>query len=177
MPTKPKRRPVTEVMADEEAMQEIAEELAAKIEGGEGALGWPVKTSGMPGAAIGVVHREGRAGRLVVSALVIVAEAITAETLRRVPLASLENSANLTFRGDVDRDALRALPPLNRSAAASPEAFSAAVAEHYKVWAARVPNPAAAMAAEYDVKVPTMHGWIREARLRGFLSEAKRGKA
>lgn len=177
MPTKPRSSPVAALVSDEDVMQEIAEALAARIDGAELPLGWPVESSRTPGAAVAVVHRQGRSGRLVISALLLVGEAITAETLRRVPLAVYENSANLTHHGDVDRQALGELPPLDRSAAASPEAFSRAVAEHYKLWAARVPNPAAAMAAEHGVKVPTMHGWIREARLRGLLPAAKRGKA
>jgi hypothetical protein len=110
-----------------------------------------------------------------VSALLLVGEALTAETLRRVPMSAIENSANLS-RQDVNRKALVDLPPLRRSPDLSAEQFSQLVADHYRLWAEAVPNPAAAMAAEHGVKLPTVHGWIREARLRGMLPKARRGK-
>ena len=76
----------------------------------------------------------------------------------------------------MNRQALADLPPLRRSPDLSAEDFSHLVADHYRLWAEAVPNPAAAMAAEHGVKLPTMHGWIREARLRGLLPKAQRGK-
>jgi hypothetical protein len=58
----------------------------------------------------------------------------------------------------------------------SPEQISELVAQHYKTWARGVPHPAAAMAAEANAKLATVHTWIREARLRGYLPPAQRGK-
>jgi hypothetical protein len=115
-------------------------------------------------------------GRLVLSGLVVLGGAITADMLRKVPVAALENSENITHQQSVREDVDR-LPPLNRAEATSAEDFSRLVAEHYRSWARVVPHPAAAMAADAGVKLPTVHSWVREARLRGYLPPARRGKA
>jgi hypothetical protein len=72
-------------------------------------------------------------------------------------------------------DELAALPPLERGSLSALE-FSEVVADHYKVWARYVPTPAAGMGKRWGVKSATVHSWIREARLRGLLPEAERGK-
>lgn len=106
--------------------------------------------------------------------MLLLGDALTADLLRKIPVAELENSANITrvqqVREEIDR-----LPPLKRDDMEAEE-FSRLVAEHYRTWARVVPHPAAAMAADADVKVPTVHTWIREARLRGFLEAGRRGK-
>jgi hypothetical protein len=133
----------------------------------------------VPDAALVVRFSEGASGRRVLSGVLVLGDAITADQLRKVPVDALENSVNLgAENADAKKDAdLAKLRPLVRTADMSPEDFSRLVAEHFKVWARYVPHPAAAMAAEWKVKAPTVHTWIREARLRGFLPAARRGKA
>ena len=118
---------------------------------------------------------EGKDGRLVMSGLLVLDDAITTDRLKSVPVRTLENSWNLTRSIDA-REEIRDLPTLERAGRA-PEEFAQLVAEHYRAWAAIVPHPVAAMAADAGVKAPTVHGWVREARLRGFLPPAARGKA
>lgn len=118
---------------------------------------------------------EGKDGRLVMSGLLILDDAITTDRLKSVPVRALENSWNLTRNNDA-RERIRELPKLDRGSR-SPEEFAQLVAEHYRAWSAIVPHPVAAMAADAGVKAPTVHGWVREARLRGFLPPAKRGKS
>lgn len=132
----------------------------------------------VPGAAVWAQFTETESGRQILSGLLLLGDAITADMLRKVPVSALENSESLTNRAAEARlkDERARLPRLERDEDMSPEDFSRLVAEHYKAWARAVPHPAAAMAAEADVKPPTMHTWIREARLRGFLPPAKRGK-
>lgn len=117
-------------------------------------------------------------GRPVLVGVVMYGEAITADLMRKVPIAALENTVNLTNRVSREQleDELKSLPPLKREPDMTPEAFSQLVADHFRAWAKAVPHPAAAMAAEAEVKPPTVHGWIREARLRGLLPPAKRKK-
>ena len=129
----------------------------------------------MEGAAVLAQLKPANSGRKVLTGVLLLGDAITAEDLRKVPVIEIENSANLT-RQDVARDKLAQLAPLKRTRDMSPEDFARLVAEHYRLWAEVVPHPAAAMAAEHGVKDPTMHSWIREARLRGFLPAARRGK-
>lgn len=117
---------------------------------------------------------EGKDGRLVMSGLLVLDDAITTDRLKSVPVRALENSWNLTRNADA-REGIRDLPKLARGGYA-PEEFAELVARHYKAWAAIVPHPVAAMAADAGVKPPTVHGWVREARLRGFLPPASRGK-
>lgn len=140
--------------------------------------GWHYGDS-VPGAAMFARFVKSESGRYVLAGLLLLGDAITAEQLRKVPVTVLENSTNLstedayaTMHEELDR-----LAPLQRVASMSPEEFSRLVAEHFKVWARYVPHPAAAMAAEWKVKAPTVHTWIREARLRGLLPPARRGKA
>jgi transposase-like protein len=137
---------------------------------------WRTWTSGKaPFKQAAARFTEGRDGRLVMSGLLVLDDAITSDRLKSVPVRALENSFNLTKSVDA-REAIRELPKLER-AEHSPEEFAQLVAEHYRAWAAIVPHPVAAMAADAGVKPPTVHSWVREARLRGFLPPAKRGKA
>jgi hypothetical protein len=129
----------------------------------------------VPGATGYAVFRRTSTGRRVLSGLLIGSEAITADMLRRVPVARLEELVNWPGREALEE--IEALPPLRRSSAPDPEEFSRLVAHHYLLWAQVVANPAAKMADRAGAKLPTVHGWIREARLRGLLPAAKRGKA
>ncbi len=133
-----------------------------------------VENSPVPGAALFETYRQTSSGRYVVGGLLLLAEdALKADSLRAVPIAALENSKNITEQPQV-LDEVHNLPPLDRQDAGSPEGFSRRVAQHYKAWAAVVPNPVAAMAAEYGVNAPTVHSWVREARLRGDLPKSTR---
>ncbi|MEJ7772527.1 MAG: hypothetical protein WKF51_11550 [Geodermatophilaceae bacterium] len=162
-----------EVAASDVVLQQLAADLERRI---SAEFTWSVAADPrVPGTGYVVLYSPASSGRLVVSALLLVGEALTSDTLRHVPISAFENAANLS-RHDVNRQALADLPPLRRSPELSSEEFSKLVADHYLLWAAAVPNPASAMAAEHGVKLPTMHGWIREARLRGLLPRAQRGK-
>jgi hypothetical protein len=125
------------------------------------------------GMIVRAAFRVTSTGRLVVSGLLIGGDVLTADMLRRVPIAQLEEMVNSEDYNPLE--AIEALPPLRRGD--DPVEFSKLVAEHYKAWARAVPNPVAKMADRAGVKLPTVHGWIREARLRGLLPPAKRGKA
>lgn len=132
---------------------------------------------GEPVAGI-VQFTQDDTGRRVLTGLFIVGGAITSDVLRKVPVQQLESAHNMTEVEARERLGveLAALPPLRREPGMSPEDFSRLVADHYRAWAKAVPHPASAMAEAVKVKPPTMHTWIREARLRGFLPETTRKK-
>ena len=159
----PERSDVNEIAR---AMQELT---------GEEWTGWHIEHSKVPGAALIVAfRRQESSGRFAVAGLMLLAEdALKADSLRAVPIAALENSKNITERPQV-LDEVRKLPRLDRKDAGSPEEFSRRVARHYQTWATVVPNPVAAMAAEYGITAPTVHSWVREARLRGDLPKSTR---
>ncbi len=140
-------------------------------------LCWRPETSLVPGTTVAAQLKENEAGRYVLTGLLLLGEVVTADSLRKVPVAAIENTTNLStgVYGKM-RAELAKLPPLTRTPDMAPEDFSRLVAQHYNVWARYVPHPAAAMAAEAGAKVPTVHTWVREARLRGFLPPARRGK-
>jgi len=115
-------------------------------------------------------YRRDRTGRLIVCGLKIEANAITADALHGIPLSRIEAIAN-GAGGEVDN-----LPALVRAPGMDPAAFSAIVAAHWRCHAARSPHPGAYMAEIAGVPVPTVHSWIREARLRGLLPAARRRK-
>ncbi|MFC4535693.1 hypothetical protein [Sphaerisporangium dianthi] len=153
------------------------QELEEKLKRDFGGDAWRVFGMGVsvPNAGLAAGFTKNESGRYVLSAVLVVGDAVTTDTLRRVPVVALENSLNIsqdTVREEVDK-----LPPLQRTPGMSPEDFSALVARHYTTWARGVPHPAAAMAADSETKLPTVHTWIREARLRGFLPPARRGKS
>ncbi len=127
---------------------------------------------GLPGVALLARFVDGPGGRRVVAGLLLLGDAVTAEQLRRVPIAALENGANL---GSSLHQALKRLRPLRRGQL-NREQFAGLVAEHYAVWARHVPHPVAGMADMWHVNPATVHGWVREARLRGLLPPARRGK-
>lgn len=141
--------------------------------------GWTLWDSGRgaPATYVFVQAKTNADGRGVLAGLVLAGDGITAESLRQVPVSVIERVLGERSVGTEKdmRAELAKLPPLERGDL-SAEDFSRLVAAHYKVWARRVPKPAAAMAREWGVNGNTMHGWIREARLRGFLPEAERGK-
>lgn len=159
-------------------MNALARKLDEEI--GPSWAGWHYGTIKGLDAALFARFVENDAGRQVLAGVMLLGDAITAEQLRKVPVAALENSRNLSHEGLPAYEQMRAelakLPPLERGDL-SGEEFSQLVAEHFKLWARHVPHPAAAMADAWKVKPPTVHTWIREARLRGFLPPARRGKS
>ncbi|MBB6343786.1 CBS domain-containing protein [Nonomuraea muscovyensis] len=159
---------------DDYELQELEAKLKEDFGGDEWRV-WHHKSSGVPGTGVGAGYTKNESGRYVLSALVLIGDAITTDIVRRVPVVALENSINISH--DTVREEVDKLPPLQRTPDMSPEEFSRLVARHYLTWARGVPHPAAAMAADAGAKLPTVHTWIREARLRGFLPPAKRGKS
>lgn len=138
---------------------------------------WESGPAGIPGAVMWAQVKPNADGRVVLTGLALVGDGITAESLRRIPVSIIEQESAKLAAGD--REQMRAeldkLAPLERGALSAGE-FSSLLAEHYKVWARYTPKPAAGMSQQWGVKSATMHGWIREARLRGLLPEAERGK-
>lgn len=57
------------------------------------------------------------------------------------------------------------------------DAFYRAVADRYSAAATQSRGPARLLAEANDVPVSTIHGWVKEARRRGFLGQGQRGKA
>lgn len=108
-------------------------------------------------------------GRQIVSGVYIEAERVTADLIRRVPLARIEAEAN------AGHDTLLPDAPPSREGLTSEE-FSRLIAEHFLLFRGVTPNPAAAMSERWGIKRPTIAGWIREARLRGFLAEPRRAQ-
>jgi hypothetical protein len=102
---------------------------------------------------------------------------VTAGDLRRVPLATLDRTAN-NLREILD--GLDELPLPRRTAGARPEdpdAFYKRVALRYARVVEDTHAPAPVLAEEAGVPVTTVHRWIREARRRGYLPPARRGAA
>lgn len=67
--------------------------------------------------------------------------------------------------------------PLARPDGSDPAEFSRRVARAYSDAVVKTSKPAKFLADEANVPVGTVHRWIREARQRGFLPPARRGKA
>jgi hypothetical protein len=66
---------------------------------------------------------------------------------------------------------------LSRPDGRDPEKFYAAVAEAYKEYVTQTEKVAVKIAEEASVPVTTVHRWILEARRRGFLPAATKGRA
>lgn len=67
--------------------------------------------------------------------------------------------------------------PLTRPDGTDPDAFSRRVAQAYTAAVESTGAPAKALADEAGVPVTTVHRWIREARQRGHLPPARKGRA
>jgi hypothetical protein len=90
-------------------------------------------------------------------------------------LADLRNRARGQTRQARPKEPDR--PRLTRPDGASPHEFYPRVAAAYREYAQLTRAPAKEMAAEAGIPVTTAHRWIREARRRGFLPPARKGKA
>jgi hypothetical protein len=67
--------------------------------------------------------------------------------------------------------------PLSRPNGSDPDAFYREVAEAYRDVVQDHRNVAVVLAEEANVPVGTVHRWIMEARRRGFLPPARKGRA
>jgi hypothetical protein len=74
-------------------------------------------------------------------------------------------------------EAAPARDPLQRPDGSDPEAFYRKVAESYAAIVRDSSKPAKVLADEAGVPVATVHRWIHEARRRGFLPPATKGRA
>jgi hypothetical protein len=122
-----------------------------------------------PGMKLQVRLIPNRNGRMIVAGLHIEADAVTGQDLRELSLTKMER---------VGQD----LPPPPGRPLVRPDGTDyvghrSLVAEHYRYWAARSPHPGKLMAEACGAPAPTVHTWIREARLLGLLPAARRGKA
>ena len=67
--------------------------------------------------------------------------------------------------------------PLRRPTGADPDGFYQQVAEAYQAFVGETSRQAKAMAEGAEVPVTTVHRWIHEARRRGYLPPARKGRA
>jgi hypothetical protein len=67
--------------------------------------------------------------------------------------------------------------PLARPDGTDPDGFYRKVAEAYSEIVVTSASPAKVIAEEAEVPVTTVHRWINEARRRGFLPPARKGRA
>lgn len=138
---------------------------------------WKAIDGVIEGVRLFATWSETEDGRRYLSGLHVEGAAITADMLRSIPVGRLENMEAVSPRTEPFEEIIATLEPLQRSKGQNPDAFAAQVAVHYRAFAAVTSKPAKMMADRYGVPLPTMHGWIREARLRGKLPPGRRGKA
>lgn len=126
-------------------------------------------------ARVYVEWGEDDAGRRHLMGLLVHGAPITAELLRSLPVGRIDNAGNAT---PVDAEQFRReLVPLRRRQGEDADEFTSRVAFYYRFFAAMSSKPAKEMAEHAGAPVSTVHGWIREARMRGKLPPGKKGKA
>ncbi len=146
-----------------------------------------------------------RGGRRVITRLIVAAEPLDSAVVKMLPAGRIESIANMPWvrealaRMDADPDPLteavgaalsmRAVvdmgspprqatrAPLRRPDGSDPDGFYSGVAEAYNEALERTSAPAPTLAAEAGVPVPTARRWIAEARRRGLLGPARKGRA
>lgn len=99
---------------------------------------------------------------------------VTADLLRSLPVGRIENMLNVDRMGP---QFLAGLPPLRRQPGVGPDEFMDVVASYYRYFSTLTARPVKRMADHAEVPLPTAHGWVREARLRGKLPPGHQGKA
>lgn len=157
------------------------------------------------GATVALMRAaRGADGRWSVTDLYLHGEELTAETLRGLSIprmeARLNSPGSALDPGDEDDDGLTVdelrtfgaevqeqekgqrtagvvRTALRRPDRSDPESFYRLVAQAYGEYSRDSKAPAVAIAAEADVPVTTVHRWVREARRRGYLPPARKGKA
>ena len=117
-----------------------------------------------------LVQTADRNGRKVVTRLVIEADAIDSALMRRVAIGRVEALLNANMDGG------RAIT-LPRPDGSDPATFYRSVADAYNATVLHSSHPARLMAEQAQVPVGTVHRWIAEARRRGFLPPARKGRA
>lgn len=112
-------------------------------------------------------------GRSYLAGLAMAGGRITADLLRAIPVGRLENIPTAVTMGEMADE----LVPLKRQQGEPPEDFADRVAWYYRFFSGMSSRPAKMISDHSGVPLPTVHGWIREARLRGKLPPGKKGKA
>lgn len=163
--------------------------------------GW----AGAEGLHVRIRMRDGRL--VITEMYLHADDEVTSETLRGLSVSRLEATMNARLQrpggelfaasmtsnsADVPEPSLAELrrrvpgaaaadpperPRLTRPGGKAPEEFYPRVAAAYHEYAPQTRAPAKEIAAEAGVPVTTAHRWIREARRRGFLSPARKGRA
>jgi len=118
------------------------------------------------------VRARQRGNRVVITDLYLQAPEITPDMLRAVSVSRLEARLNAVRSFPAEER-----PRLTRPDGLAPDEFYSRVAAAYSEYAPRTRAPAKEIAAEAKVPITTVHRWIREARRRGFLPPARKGKA
>jgi hypothetical protein len=93
-------------------------------------------------------------------------------------LNAFQQDANRQMLAQARRKAQKATRrPLTRPDGSNPDAFYREVAEAYRDVIKDTNKVAKVLAEEANVPVGTVHRWILEARRRGFLPQARQGRA
>lgn len=164
--------------------------------------GW--MSAPIPQGTVHVRVRRRADGRLVITDLYLNATEITSAVLRDISMARLDAAVNMAQiraltgdepAADAPEPTLAELrsrapvwtkkkakpprrrKPLTRPDGTDPAVFYRQVAEAYQEYVVHTRAPATRIAQEADVPVTTAHRWIREARRRGFLPPARKGRA
>lgn len=143
-------------------------------------------------------------GRRLISSVVIAGDSIDSGALKSLPIGWIENVVNTPQAAEylsqmeggadalaaainerLDEAFVQELPStgwvtptkLTRPDGSDPDAFYQAVAAAYNAAVSESSRVAPRLAEEAGVPVPTVHRWIAEARRRGFLPPARRGRA
>lgn len=144
-------------------------------------------------------------GRQRITALLLVGDPVDAMLLKKFPIGSINVTLNIAEMPTRDPgeaaplvDAARAMlvdhvetqarkaaggvapeprERLSRPDGTDPDGFYRRVAAAYREVAATTRTVAPVLAEEADVPVPTVHRWVMEARRRGFLPPARKGRA
>jgi hypothetical protein len=114
-------------------------------------------------------------GRKLIVGMHVDGTPVTSDLLRSLPIGRIETALN----GDpiAVEQFLAELQPLTRRRGQDPDEFAALVAAYYNAFAMISPKPVKKLAEHAKIPLPTAHGWVREARLRGKLPKGQRGKA
>lgn len=146
--------------------------------------------------------RENEHGRLVITEVYLARERVDSAALRSVPLGRIEAEANMLASDiraklkEAPRPGIEPLSPEPRARwqprknisptphlkhlvvpkGTKPDQFYKEAAELYAELATESRRPAADLAERSGVSVASVHRWIAEARRRGYLPPAERGR-